>query len=164
MSGTRATGAARPEGEEGQIGLLILGVCVLVLTLVIGVVDVTAIQLARVRLYDASDAAALDAADAIFEGGAYRDGVRERLPVTDESVRAAAQRYLATTDRPDRLTSWQIGAGTGTADGRSATVALTGTVEAPIGGGLLADVFGPIRLTVTSRADGRVEAPVGARP
>jgi Flp pilus assembly protein TadG len=58
-------------GEEGQIGILILGLFSIVLVLILGAIDVTAAQLARMRLLDAADAAALDAADALDERAAY---------------------------------------------------------------------------------------------
>lgn len=148
----------RRRGEDGQVGLLILGVCVLVLTLVIGIIDVTAVQLARVRLYDAADAAALDAADALAEEAAYRTGVSPRIPVTEDGVRDQAARYLAGSPRPAQLSTWALAAGTGTRDGHAATVVLTGVVEVPLGSALLGSIFGPVEISVTATAESRVGA------
>lgn len=145
------------ETEKGQIGIFVLGMCVLVLSLVIGIVDVTAVQRARVRLYDVCDAAALDAADALSEGAAYRDGVRARLPVTAVAVREQAGHHLAAAARPDGISSWRMEPGTGTNDGESATVVLTGTVDVPLGASLVASAFGRIFVTVSSTAEGRID-------
>jgi len=54
--------------ERGQISLLILGFTVIALMLIVGAVDVTAVQLARARLLDAADGAALDASGSL-DGG-----------------------------------------------------------------------------------------------
>src|ERR1035437_6593073 len=62
--------------ERGQISLLIIGFTIIALLLIIGAVDVTAVQLARVRLFDAADGAALDASDALDNGSAYAAGLR----------------------------------------------------------------------------------------
>ncbi|MCO5310611.1 MAG: pilus assembly protein TadG-related protein [Austwickia sp.] len=157
--------------DDGQVGLLVLGVCVVLLTLVVGIIDVTAIQLARVRLYDAADAAAVDAADAVSDERAYRDGIGTRIPLSQEGVRTQAARFLAGTDRPDHVTSWGLADGTGTSDGRTATVVLTGTVEVPLAAPLLGAVLGPVTITVTATAQGHVDpagagapAPPGAPP
>lgn len=143
-------------GEDGQVGLLILGVCVLTLTFVIGIIDVTALQLARVRMYDVADAAALDAADSLAEDAAYRMGVGPHIPLTEEAVRDQAGRYLAATGRPDHVSAWALAPGTGTRDGQTATVVLIGTVQVPIGSGLLGSVFGPMQVTVAASAQARV--------
>ncbi|MBW3086929.1 hypothetical protein KEM60_03158 [Austwickia sp. TVS 96-490-7B] len=143
--------------EDGQIGLYILGACVLILTMVIGIVDVTAVQLARIRLYDVADAAALDAADAVHESALYARGLDSHLPVSSESVHAQATRFVGATKRPAGVRSWTVASGTGSKDGRQATVVLTGTVEMPLGGALLASVMGPVTITVTSQAQGRVD-------
>lgn len=145
--------------QDGQIGLLILGVCVLVLTLVVGVVNVTAVQLARVRLYDVADAAALDAADALADDAAYRTGVGTTIPLSDAGVREQAGRHLAQSERPVHVSSWDLAPGTGVGDGRAATVVLTGTVEMPLASALLAAVFGPVELTVSATAQARVGPP-----
>ena len=47
----------RRKAESGQVSVLILGMVMLAMLLIVGGVDVTAAQLARVRLVDAADAA-----------------------------------------------------------------------------------------------------------
>ena len=66
--------------EQGQIGVLALGLFVLAAILVLGAIDVTAAQLARMRLLDAADSAALDAADALDERAAYEGGSSTTWP------------------------------------------------------------------------------------
>lgn len=147
--------------EDGQIGLLILGLAVVVLTLVVGIVDVTAVQLARVRVYDAADAAAVDAADALAEERAYRTGVAAGLPLTDAGVHAQAARFLAATQRPEHVTAWAIEAASATGDGHAATVTLTATIEVPLADALIASALGPVTVTVAATAEGRLD---GAAP
>ena len=60
--------------DDGQVSILIIGLLGVVLLLVMGGVDVTAAQIARARLFDASDSAALEAANALDESG----GVQRR--------------------------------------------------------------------------------------
>ena len=68
--------------------------------LVVGGVDATAVQLARTRMLDAADGAALDAADALDEAGAYGQGLDEAVRLTDATVQQAAAGYLAAQPRP----------------------------------------------------------------
>ena len=81
----RVAAALRPAGlrppsrrmssrDDGQVSILIIGLLGVVLLLVMGGVDVTAAQIARARLFDASDSAALEAANALGRGG----GVQRR--------------------------------------------------------------------------------------
>lgn len=95
--------AGRVDPEGGQITLLILGFTVIALMLIIGAVDVTAVQLARTRLLDVADSAALDASDALDSGSAYGAGLSVFVPITDGSVRESAARYLGAS--PDRTAS-----------------------------------------------------------
>ena len=148
---------------DGPVAVLLLRLCLLVLPLVVGIVNVTAIQLARVRLYDAADAAALDAADALAEEALYGGGRGPRLPLSEQGVRDRAARYLAASERPDRVSAWALAPGTGTRDGHAATVALTGTVEVPLGATLLGSVFGPVTITVVATAEARLD-PAGPAP
>lgn len=140
------------DAEEGQIAILILGLFVITLVLVFGAIDVTAAQLGRMRLLDAADATALDAADALDEAAAYAQGVTETPVLTDASVRAAAEQHLARTPRPTGLETWALGPDTGTPDGQTAVVTLTGRAILPMTGWVLDSLGGGVTITVQSRA------------
>ena len=145
-------GARRPaSAETGQVTILALGFAVVAILLVVGALGVTSVQLARVRLLDAADSAALDAADAI-DLAAYRDGVEGGVRLSEESVRVAALAHLATRVRPGGLNSWGLAAGTGTPDGRVAVVRLVGEADLPLVGGALTRLGGSVVITVESRA------------
>lgn len=148
--------AGRLAREDGQISLLILGFTVIALGLVLAVVDVTAVQLARARLYDVADAAALDAADSLSERTAYLHGIGAQVPVTEQTVREAATAYLGAQELPTNVTGWRLDPATGSSDGRSATVALAGSVEMPLADGLVSLVGGGVTLRVESTATARV--------
>lgn len=138
--------------DDGQIGLLILGLFSIVALLVVGAIDVTAAQLARMRILDAADAIALDAADSLEEASAYRSGVTDAVALSDASVATAASEHLARTPLPAGLTGWGIVAGTGTPDGRTAVVRLQGEARLPMTGGVLEVLGGSVTITVESRA------------
>jgi hypothetical protein len=138
--------------DDGQISVLILGLFCIVVLLIIGAIDVTAAQLARMRLLDTADALALDAADALDEGAAYGEGVPGAIVLSNESVRAAAQEHLARTPLPTGITEWALVAPTGTHDGRTAVVRLQGRAVLPMTGGVLSALGGGVTITVESRA------------
>jgi Flp pilus assembly protein TadG len=142
----------RHGAEEGQIAILILGLFVITLVLVLGAIDVTAAQLGRMRLLDAADATALDAADALDERAAYTEGITETPVLTNASVRAAAEQHLARTPRPTGLEDWELGPDTGSPDGRTAVVTLTGRATLPMTGWVLDSLGGSVTITVQSRA------------
>ncbi len=143
--------------EQGQIGVLALGLFVLAAMMVLGAIDVTAAQLARMRLLDAADSAALDAADALDERAAYEGGVLDHLALTDESVAGAAGAHLARTPMPPGITSWSVVPDTGTTDGATAVVTIRGTATLPMSGWVLESLGGSVTITVSSRA----RAPLG---
>ena len=110
MSGPRRVSAAvrrfraavrRRRAESGQVSVLILGMVMLAMLLIVGGVDVTAAQLARVRLVDAADAAALDAADALDEATAYRSGLSDAVVLSSATVKEAAAAYLSVRPKPE---------------------------------------------------------------
>lgn len=150
VSPSSRTGVA--SREQGQIAVLILGLFVIVLVFILGAVDVTAAQLARMRLLDTADAVALDAADALDVTAVYGGGVAGPLVLTDASVRAAAQEHLARTPTPPGITKWSLLPATGTRDGITAEVTLRGTAALPMTGWILESLGGGVTLTVTSRA------------
>jgi len=148
----RRLGSTRPQPERGQISLLILGFTVIALMLIIGTVDVTAVQLARSRLLDAADGAALDASDALDNGSAYGRGLRSAIQISDGSVLQSATQYLAVQPRPHGISSWVLADGTGSPDGQTAVIRLRGTADIPIAASVLAAFGGSVNITVESRA------------
>lgn len=137
--------------ERGTITVYVLGLAVIVMMLIAGTVAVTSAHLSRMRLLDAADGAALAAAGALDEG-AYRRGVGDGVPLSDTSVRRRAAQYLAAVRRPSSVLAWRLTSGTGSPDGRTAVVVLTGDAELPMVGSLLRDLGGGITITVVSRA------------
>ena len=138
--------------DEGQIALLVLVYTLIALSLVAVAVDATAVHLARTQLLDAADAAALDAADAVDEAAVYTSGISRGLPLTNALVRDQASRYLSSYDPPSRLGRVQLGAGTGSTGGASATVELSGRVRLPIAASVVSAWAGGITITVRSSA------------
>ena len=145
----RRLGAGR---DRGQVSILILGLLGVVLLLVIGGVDVTAAQIARARLLDASDSAALEAANALDEVSAYSGGIGDSVVVSNGTVERAVEDNLAARPMPYGISAWQVATGTGTTDGRTAVVVLQGTADLPMTGGLLAALGRSVTITVESRA------------
>jgi hypothetical protein len=145
-------GSAPGEREGGQISLLILGFTVIALMLIVGGVDVTAVQLARTRLLDAADSAALDASDALDNGAAYGNGLRSAIEVSTDSVRRSAAQYVMAQPRPHGVSSWVLVDGTGSPDGQTAVIRLRGTAEIPIAASVVAAFGRSLDITVESRA------------
>lgn len=148
--------------DDGQVLLLTLLYVVLAFSLVVVVIDATAVHLARSQLLDAADAAALDAADSIDVASTYgqaddtstegQSGQPKRLLLTDASVRLQVDAYLTTYEPPTRVEGVVIAPGTGSRDGRSATVALTGSVRLPLVGAVVQGWTDGIAVTVRSTA------------
>jgi hypothetical protein len=132
--------------------VLIIGLFAMTTLLIVGGIDVTAAQLARVRLVDAADAAALDAADALDEGGAYGRGVADTVRLSNDTVVDAATGYLRLRPTPPGMTAWAVDGGTGSSDGRTAVVVLSGIVDLPLTGGLLSALGRDVTITVQARA------------
>lgn len=149
--------AARVDPEAGQVSILLVGMVAVALSVVLGVVGVTSVQLGRIHLLDAADAAALDASDALDEATAYSSGVGSGVPLTSAGVAEAAQAHLASRSLPSRLTGWQVAPGTGTPDGRTAVVVLTGDARIPVVTPVLSAFGGSVPITVRSTARSDLE-------
>lgn len=134
------------------MSILIVGLFALTLTLILGAIDVTAAQVARMQLLDAADSAALDAADALDEQAVYRSGLNGTLLLTDASVQQSAASHLARIPRPSGISEWVLAAPTGSDDGRTAVVTLAGRAALPMSGWLLERFRGGVTITVQSRA------------
>jgi hypothetical protein len=152
------TRIGRGDPDSGQVSLLVLGYLILAFCLVTVVVDAASVHLARTQLLDAADAAALDAADALDGPAAYSGGItgHRAVPLTDAAVRRQAATYLTGYPAPRRLDEVRLAAGTGSGDGASATVALTGRVRLPIAGWVVASYNGGITVQVSSTAQARL--------
>jgi uncharacterized membrane protein len=139
----------RPIGDErGSTLLLTIFYCFLGLSLVLVVVSATTLYLERKRLFTLADGAALAAAEAWSLDSVRVDGDRLDVALDDPEVSTAAIAYLeaAATELDDvRLVR------AASDDGRSATVTLRTTWEAPIHTELL-PLTVPIEVTVTARS------------
>lgn len=136
--------------------LLVLGFAVVVILLIVGTVAVTSVQLSRMRLLDAADGAALDAADSL-DTGAYDRGLGGAVAVNNATVTSTARQYLAERPRPESMLWWQVAPGTGSPDGQTAVVRMTGRANLPLVGGMLDRFGGSITITVESRARSNLE-------
>ncbi|HET8614347.1 MAG TPA: pilus assembly protein TadG-related protein [Actinomycetales bacterium] len=161
----RALARLLRSADDGQVLLLTLVYSVVAFSLVTVVVDATAVHLARTQLLDTADAAALDAADAVDLIGTYAataespqadDARRTPLVLADATVREEVRAYLRDYRAPGRLDAVVVSAGTGSPDGQSAVVVLTGRVRLPIGGAVVAAWSEGVTVTVRSRARSRV--------
>jgi hypothetical protein len=146
----------RLRGESGQITLLVLGFSVVAILLIVGTLAVTSVQLSRMRLLDAADGAALDAADAL-DTAAYERGLGGSVALSGSTVRQAATAYLKGQPRPASIRAWGLANGTGSPDGQTAVVRLTGEADISLMGGVLDGLGGSLSITVESRA----RAPLG---
>lgn len=143
--------------DSGQISILLIGLLSIALLLILGVVGATSVQLSRIHLLDAADAAALAAADTVDEEALYAGGLGEGIPLTSEGVQQAASEQLARQHLPDRVAGWSIAAGTGTPDTRTAVVRVQGEARIPVVSRILRSLGGEVTITVESRARSDLE-------
>jgi uncharacterized membrane protein len=119
-----------PRGDDGRILLLGLLYGLLAILLVTVVVSATGVHLERKRLLAVADLAALEAADALDEGAYFGRGdvaggagaADDVVVLTDGSVRAAVESYLATASPPAGLEDLALV--DATTDGDAVTVTL----------------------------------------
>lgn len=145
------TSLRRLRDDRGQLSIMVLGLTVIALTLIIGGLAVTSVEISRMKLLDAADSAALEATDEGTER-IYTSGLGETLPVTDAVVQRSAADHLASRERPHGIESWAVAEGTGSPDGQTAVVRLQGEADLPLIGGLLESLGGSVTVTVESRA------------
>lgn len=134
------------------MSILLVGMVAITLTVVLAVVGVTSVQLSRIQLLDAADAAALDASDALAQEQVYEGGLGSGPPLSDTTVVEAASAHLEQRSIPPRVVGWAVGPGTGTPDGRTAVVTVTGQADIPVLSPVLGALGGGVSITVTSTA------------
>jgi hypothetical protein len=137
--------------EQGSISLFILGLSVIAMVLIAGTVAVTSAHLARMRLLDVADGAALNAANALDEA-AYQGGVGKSVPLSSASVRERAAAYVGSRPKPANVVAWRLGPATGSPDGRTAVVALSGEAQLPMIGSALRELGVSVGISVRSEA------------
>jgi Flp pilus assembly protein TadG len=146
----RTWGGGRRD-EDGSISIFIVGLTVIAMLLIAGTIAVTSAHLSRMRLLDVADGAALSAANGL-DDSAYTKGVKTSVPLSNASVRERAAAYVGSRPRPGSILAWKLGPGTGTPDGQTAVVALTGEAELPMIGSVLRELGVSITISVESRA------------
>jgi hypothetical protein len=131
--------------------VLLIGYVLLALLLVTVVAAASSLYIGQKKLLSAADGAALAAADTFNLGDGGSGGPTALL--TGPRVVGAAQNYLNRNNTYASIPGLQIGAGTGTPDGRTARVTLTGVVHP-----LFINILIPdgIAVTVTSSARARL--------
>ena len=142
------------EDEAGQVGVLIIGYVVLALLVITVVAAASSVYLGHKKLLSAADGAALAAADTFslsqVQGAASGAGAAPAAVLDSAAVTAAVQRYLADSGAGDRISGLGIAAETGTTDGRTARVVLSGVVHPPIVNFLV-----PEGIPITAESDAR---------
>ncbi|MGF1647411.1 MAG: pilus assembly protein TadG-related protein [Kineosporiaceae bacterium] len=149
-----------PRDDEGSVLLLTLGYAVLALLVVTVVAGASSVYLQRKQLLAVADAAALDAADAVDRPGYYAaleaGADLTAVPLTDATVRDAAVDAVAASPAAAR-TGARVAPGTGTPDGTTSVVVLTGRARLPVVSPVLETWSEGIRLAVRAEAT----APLG---
>jgi hypothetical protein len=153
--------------DDGQIMLMIIAYVLVALLMITVIVDITAVHLQRERLFALSDAAALDAADALDQTRFYRVGAGagpdrigsipavDPVPISDQTVLSSAQRYVQRAGALSRVSAVRVGAPTGSPDGVTARVTLVGRARLPMLSFVVAAWSGGVPLTATSQARAR---------
>ena len=150
---TRARTTA-DDGESGQVGVLIIGYVVLALLVITVIAGASSVYLGHKKLLSAADGAALAAADTFTLAQVQDpDGAAPVALLDSGRVTAQVQRYLQESRAGEQTASLRIEPGTGTPDGRTARVVLSGVVHPPIVNFLVPD---GIRVTAESDARARL--------
>jgi uncharacterized membrane protein len=145
VSRLRAAARATDRGDDGTVLLLVLSFTTIVLALVLGVTDVSALLLARRGLQSVADGAALAVAQDVSVAGLY--GPSHRLTFADQpTLQADAERYVARSDLPDA-------AAAAAPNGDVVQVVLRRSVRLPFGALLdLLGIGGTQELTASAHA------------
>lgn len=143
----------RPVGDDGTIGILLIGFTVVLLLLVVVVVDVSAVILARRGAASTADGAAVAAAQQLDTAAVYANGLDGAIPLSPEAVSDVVATYES--DAADAQPGLQLVPSVDAA-GTTATVVARRRVRLPF-----VSWFGIRDVTVTAVA--RARAPLVAR-
>lgn len=133
----------RPNGDDGTVLLLVVGLTAVLLLAVALVVNVSAVLLAKRSLASAADGAAVSAAQALDQQAFYATGLDGGIPLdpAEAAARVAAYRADAAVGQPGLQMSVQI-------EGRTAVVRASRTLTLPLG----ALSSGPVTVEAVARA------------
>ena len=149
----RASVQSNCRGDEGQIGVLVIGYMLVSLLVVTVVMGSSALYLGHKKLLSAADGAALAAADTFSLGPGAGPGQGPAAVLAPAAVRGEVNRYLAEINAANGLPGLRVDGETGTSDGRTAKVVLTGVVHPPLVNFLVPD---GIPITAVSEARARL--------
>lgn len=144
------------DAEDGRIMVLAAGLFAILGVLVVGGIDLTAVQLAKMRVLNATDSAALEAADSLDESAVYRGGLGAGTPLTGQRVAEAASGSLARQQVPTNVSAWQVTGGD-VSGNNTAVVRVQALVHPPLTGGLLSFLGADVSVSVESRARSTVQ-------
>lgn len=143
--------AASDARDSGQVGVLILGYVVLALLVITVIAAASSVYLGHKKLLSAADGAALAAADTFSLAQVQGSGGYAPVALLDSGrVTAQVQRYLEQSRAGEATPSLRIEPETGTPDGRTARVVLSGVVHPPIVNFLV-----PNGIRITAESDAR---------
>jgi hypothetical protein len=133
----------RPQGDDGTVLLLVLGLTGVLLVAVALVVNVSAVVLAKRALASAADGAAVSAAQALDEQALYDEGLAGGIPIdpAEAADRVATYRADVEASQPGLVMSVSV-------DGRTAVVRASRTMTLPLG--ILST--GPVTVEAVARA------------
>jgi len=144
--------AAARASDDGQVLVLTLGVVLFAAMLILVVASAAQVHIEHKRLVGLADMLALEASDSIGEEVYYGNEGQARLALTDASVRAAVDEYLAR--HPDEVAGWrQFAVAEAVAEGpRTARVSLVARVRPSSTAWVLAAWSGGITIRATASA------------
>ncbi|MBF4993639.1 hypothetical protein ITX31_05890 [Arthrobacter gandavensis] len=143
--------AASDAHDSGQVGVLIIGYVVLALLVITVIAGASSVYVGHKKLLSAADGAALAAADTFSLAQVQGSDSSEPIALLDSGrVTAQVQRYLGESRAGEVTASLRIEPETGTPDGRTARVVLSGVVHPPIVNFLI-----PNGIRITAESDAR---------
>lgn len=137
--------------DQGQIMVLVIGFVLIALLLISVVAASSSLYLGQKKLLSLADAAALAGADSfVLQGNSAN--IDPQTVLTPAKVTSAAQAFLETSATPSSLSGVHLETATGTSDGHTAEVALTGVVHP-----FLLSIFVPAGIEITVYSTARAQ-------
>lgn len=143
----------RPEQDEGQMIVMIIGFVLLALLVVTVVIGISSVYLEHKRLLSLADGASLAAADSYTLGEVAGEGGSPSAVLGSERVRSVAADFVARSPSSARFDALAVTGETGSPDGSTAVVVLSSVVHPPVVNFVVPD---GIRIEAVSTARSRL--------